>query len=200
DFPDEFEVVGLAANGNVDLLATQVQKFRPGFICVTSPEREQDGRQLAESVNARFFAGEPGLVDLVRACDADLIMVSTVGFVGTLPTIEAIRRGMTIALANKEVLVTAGHIVMDEARRAGVEVLPVDSEHNAIFQCLGGSSADGVRRLILTASGGPFRGFTRQQMENLTAAEALKHPTWEMGAKITIDCSTLMNKGFEVME
>lgn len=200
DFPDRFEVVGLATNSKVDLLSEQVQRFRPSAVCVTAPQGEQAGRAMAEAADAQFFPGEQGLIDLIRTCDADLIMVATVGFVGTLPTIEAIRRGMTIALANKEVLVTAGDIVMEEARKAGVEILPVDSEHNAVFQCLGGSKAQSIRRLILTASGGPFRGMQQHQMQNITAADALKHPTWTMGAKITIDSSTLMNKGFEVME
>lgn len=200
DFPDRFEVVGLATNSNLELLSEQIERFQPSCVCVTSGERETAARQMAERTGTKFFPGEHGLVDLIRACDADLVMVATVGFVGTVPTIEAIRRGMTIALANKEVLVTAGHIVMEEAQKAGVTVLPVDSEHNAIFQCLGGSEARAVRRLILTASGGPFRGMSRDDMQNLTAADALKHPTWTMGAKITIDCSTLMNKGFEVME
>lgn len=200
DFPGRFEVVALSTHGNLDLLEQQCQQFHPEAICVTSPAREADGRALAARHGIRFFAGEAGLVDMIRQCDAELVMVATVGFVGTVPTVEAIRRGMTIALANKEVLVTAGHIVMEEARKAGVTVLPVDSEHNAIFQCLGGSQPRDVRRLILTASGGPFRGMTRAQMENLTAKDALRHPTWTMGAKITIDCSTLMNKGFEVME
>lgn len=200
DFPDKFEVVALATNSSVDLLREQVELFQPSAICVTAPEGAQAGSAMAEAANARFFPGEQGLVDLVRTCEADIIMVATVGFVGTLPTIEAIRRGMTIALANKEVLVTAGDIVMEEARKAGVEVLPVDSEHNAVFQCLGGCKGDAVRRLILTASGGPFRGMQRHQMHTITAADALKHPTWTMGAKITIDSSTLMNKGFEVME
>jgi len=200
DFPDRFEVVALAAHSNLELLKAQCEKFRPQAVCLTCPTCLEEGAALAERIGARFYPGEAGLVDLVRECDADLAMIATVGFVGTLPTVEAIRRGMTIALANKEVLVTAGDIVMGEARQAGVDVLPVDSEHNAIFQCLGGTQTAGVKRLILTASGGPFRGMNRDAMRNLTAADALKHPTWTMGAKITIDCSTLMNKGFEVME
>lgn len=200
DFADRFEVVALSTNGQVELLEEQCRRFCPKAICVTSEDGESAGRDLASRMNLSFHAGERGLVDLVNQYDAEMVMVATVGFVGTSPTIAAIHRGMTIALANKEVLVTAGHIVMEAARKAGVEVLPVDSEHNAIFQCLQGTDMTGVRRLILTASGGPFRGMARDQMSSLTAADALKHPTWTMGAKITIDCSTLMNKGFEVIE
>lgn len=200
DFAGEFEIVGLTTHGQVDLLAQQAQQHRPAAICVTSPDKAEAGRRVADELGIAFFEGEKGLVDLVEAYDADILMVSTVGFVGTMPTVAGIRRGMTIALANKEVLVCAGHLVMQEARSAGVNVLPVDSEHNAIFQCLNGSDASDVRRLILTASGGPFRGKTRESMIALTPADALKHPTWNMGAKITIDCSTLMNKGFEAIE
>ncbi len=200
DFADRFDVVALSTHGQVDLLEEQCRRFNPKAICVTSGEREAAGEKLASRMNIKFYPGEQGLIHLINEHDADMVMVATVGFVGTAPTLAAIHRGMTIALANKEVLVTAGHIVMEEARKAGVDVLPVDSEHNAIFQCLQGTNITGVRRLILTASGGPFRGMVRDQMSLLTAADALKHPTWTMGAKITIDCSTLMNKGFEVIE
>lgn len=200
DFPDHFEVVALSTNCRADLIAEQALKFRPKAICVTNAAHEETGRNAAEAAGADFYPGETGLVELVRRYDADMVVVATVGFVGLLPTLEAISRKMTIALANKEVLVTAGHIVMDEARRNGVEILPIDSEHNAVFQCLAGADAKSVRRLILTASGGPFRGQTRPDMQNITPAQALNHPTWNMGPKITIDSSTLMNKGFEVME
>lgn len=200
DFRDRFDIVALSTHRQYELLAEQVQAFAPAAICVTAPEAQEDGRAVAEAGGARYFAGEAGLVELIEAYDADMVMVATVGFVGTAPTLAAISKGMTIALANKEVLVCAGRMVMDAAHRAGVRVLPVDSEHNAIFQCLQGSDATGVRRLILTASGGPFRGRQRSDMASLTAADALKHPTWNMGAKITVDCSTLMNKGFEAIE
>lgn len=200
DFRDRFEIVALSTHRQCELLAEQVQAFGPAAICVTAPEAQVTGRAVADAGSARYFAGEAGLVELIEAYDADMVMVATVGFVGTAPTLAAISKGMTIALANKEVLVCAGRMVMDAAHRAGVRVLPVDSEHNAIFQCLQGSDATGVRRLILTASGGPFRGRQRSEMAGLTAADALKHPTWNMGAKITVDCSTLMNKGFEAIE
>jgi 1-deoxy-D-xylulose-5-phosphate reductoisomerase len=200
DFADRFEIVALSSHGQVELLEEQVARFKPKAVSVTSGEKEAAGREIAQRHGLAYHPGEHGLVDLINEFDADMVMVATVGFVGTVPTLAAIKRGMTIALANKEVLVTAGHIVMEEARQAGVDVLPVDSEHNAIFQCLQGTNITGVRRLILTASGGPFRGRTRDEMRDIKPGDALKHPTWEMGAKITIDCSTLMNKGFEVME
>jgi len=200
DFADHFEVVALSTHSQTDLLERQCTLYKPKAICVTAPDRQAAGNDIASRTGIAFHAGEQGLVDLINTYDADMVMVATVGFVGTAPTLAAISRGMAIALANKEVLVCAGHLVMAEARKAAVEVLPVDSEHNAIFQCLQGTNISGVRRLILTASGGPFRGQTREQMTGLTAADALKHPTWTMGAKITIDCSTLMNKGFEAIE
>ena len=200
DFAEDFEVVALSTHGQVELLAEQVQAVSPRAICVTSPEKQSAGEEIARHAGIEFLPGEAGLTGLIRRYDADMVMVATVGFVGTAPTLAAIERGMTIALANKEVLVCAGHIVMAAAHKAGVPVLPVDSEHNAIFQCLNGSNPRDIRRLILTASGGPFRGRSRDQMTGLTSADALRHPTWNMGAKITIDCSTLMNKGFEVIE
>jgi len=200
DFADHFEVVALSTHSQTDLLDRQCAQYKPQAICVTARDHQSSGSEIASRAGIAFHAGEQGLIDLINTYDADMVMVATVGFVGTAPTLAAIKRGMTIALANKEVLVCAGHLVMAEARNAGVDVLPVDSEHNAIFQCLQGTNISGVRRLILTASGGPFRGQIREQMTSLTAADALKHPTWTMGAKITIDCSTLMNKGFEAIE
>jgi 1-deoxy-D-xylulose-5-phosphate reductoisomerase len=200
DFPDHFEVVALSTNSQVKLLAQQAARHRPKALCVCAARHTADGKAAAEAAGAAFHPGEQGLSDLVDQYDADLVIVSTVGFVGLVPTLRAIARGITVALANKEVLVTAGDLVMDAARRAGVPILPIDSEHNAIFQCLGGCSAPGVRRLILTASGGPFRGWTPDRMHRITPDEALRHPTWNMGRKITIDCATLMNKGFEMIE
>jgi 1-deoxy-D-xylulose-5-phosphate reductoisomerase len=200
DFPDHFEVVALSTNGQVDLLASQAQVHKPQAVCVCSPEQADAGQKAAAAAGADFHGGEQGLVDLVDQYEADMVVVATVGFVGLLPTMRAISRGMTIALANKEVLVTAGHLVMQAARDRGVEILPIDSEHNAIFQCLNGCGTRSIRRIILTASGGPFRGATAERMRTITREDALKHPTWNMGAKITIDSATLMNKGFEVME
>jgi 1-deoxy-D-xylulose-5-phosphate reductoisomerase len=200
DFPDHFEVVALSTNSQVKTLAQQAARHRPKALCVCAARHAADGRAAAEAAGAAFHPGEPGLAELVDRYDADLVIVSTVGFVGLVPTLRAIARGITVALANKEVLVTAGDLVMDAAQRAGVAILPIDSEHNAIFQCLGGCAAPGVRRLILTASGGPFRGWKPDRMHRITPDEALRHPTWNMGRKITIDCATLMNKGFEMIE
>lgn len=200
DFPDRFEVVALAAGGRVDELARQAAEFRPKALCVGNLEQAGEARAAAHALGARLHGGEAGLIELVEQYDADLVLVATVGFVGVLPTLRAVERGMTVALANKEVLVTAGDIIMPAARKHGVAMLPVDSEHNAIFQCLNGCGTASVRRLILTASGGPFRGASRERLGAITPAEALRHPTWQMGPKITIDSATLMNKGFEVIE
>lgn len=200
DFADHFEVVALSTHSRVELLAGQAARFRPRAICVSSPAKEAEGRALAEAHGARFHPGVSGLTELVERYEADLIVVSTVGFVGVLPTLRAIERGIAIGLANKEVLVTAGELIMQAAQAAKVPILPIDSEHNAVFQCMNGAGRQAVHRLILTASGGPFRGMVRAQMSAITPAEALKHPTWNMGPKITIDSATLMNKGFEVIE
>lgn len=194
DFPENFEVVALSTNSRTDLLAQQVVEFSPEAVCVGPNAKD------FHLPGPKVHLGESGLRELIDQYDADLVVVATVGFVGLLPTLTAIKKGMTVALANKEVLVTAGDIVMAEARKNGVVILPIDSEHNAIFQCMNGSGPKSVRRVILTASGGPFRGSTRERMESITPAEALRHPTWNMGPKITIDCATLMNKGFEMIE
>ena len=200
DFPDQFEIVALSTNSQIELLEKQAAKFRPKAICVCSAAENARGQKAAESTGAVFHAGVSGLVDLVTQYDADMVLVATVGFVGLAPTVAAIRRGITIALANKEVLVTAGDLVMKLAREHKVDILPVDSEHNAVFQCLHGSRPGQMRRVILTASGGPFRGMKAGQLGTITPADALRHPTWNMGSKITIDSATLMNKGFEVIE
>ena len=200
DFRDRFEVVGLSANSDIMTLAAQAREFRPRALCVCSPDVLSAAEDLASACGARLHLGRPGLVELVEEHDADMVVVATVGFVGLLPTLRAIELGRTIALANKEVLVTAGDLVMESVRRHGATILPIDSEHNAVLQCLNGSGPERVRRIILTASGGPFRGRTRDELARVTPAEALDHPTWRMGPKITVDSATLMNKGFEVIE
>jgi len=200
DFPDAFEVVALSTHSQTGLLAEQAKRHRPQAICVCCEERANEARHIAAVTGATLHLGEVGLTELVERYDADLVVVATVGFVGLLPTLRAIELGRTIALANKEVLVTAGHLVMEEARRRGVAILPIDSEHNAIFQCLMCGGREAVRRIVLTASGGPFRGAKRERLLAITRKEALRHPTWSMGPKITIDSATLMNKGFEVIE
>ncbi|HNY27550.1 MAG TPA: 1-deoxy-D-xylulose-5-phosphate reductoisomerase [Candidatus Sumerlaeota bacterium] len=205
DFPDRFEVVGLSAHRNVDLLIRQIEVFKPAWVCVTDETAAQRGgervRAALERHGGKFLSGPDGLTGLVEQCpDVDLVVVATVGFAGLAPTLTAIERGIRIALANKEVLVAGGTLVMGRARTAGVDILPIDSEHNAIFQCLQGQDRRAVRRLLLTASGGPLRNKSPEEVARTSVEEALQHPTWKMGAKITIDSATLMNKGLEVIE
>lgn len=194
DYPDRFQIVGLSAHGSAPELARQVAEFGPEAVCLSG-----EGDLSGINGKTRRFRGAEGLIELIEASRPDVVVVSTVGIAGLLPTLAAIGAGATIALANKEVLVTAGDLVMSEARRRSVAVLPIDSEHNAIFQCLDGRESP-LRRIVLTASGGPFRGWPRERLEAATVEMALKHPTWNMGRKITIDSATLMNKGFEVIE
>lgn len=192
---DEFKgllnVVGLAAGGNIDLLKRQIKKYRVKSVSV---KNEEDARKLGA------FWGDEGNCKVASLALADRVVVATPGLFGIKPTLRAISAKKTIALATKEVLISAGDLVTREAEKHKVSILPIDSEHSAIFQCLEGRSADEVRRIILTASGGPFRGISRSELKNITPAQALKHPTWRMGRKITIDSATLMNKGFEVIE
>jgi 1-deoxy-D-xylulose-5-phosphate reductoisomerase len=195
DWPDRFEVVGLSAHSNAPALARQVENFRPEAACLSGP-----GALPSANGRTRMLAGTRGLIDLIDACRPDLVVVALVGAAGLAPTLQAIEAGATIALANKEVLVTAGELTMARARARGVPILPVDSEHNAIFQCLQGQTSPPIRRIILTASGGPFRGRTREQLQAVTVEQALRHPTWAMGRKITIDSATMMNKGLELIE
>ena len=181
-FPDRFEVVGLAARSNQDLLAEQAERFGNPRMWLF----DRDGIE--------------GLVEAATVPSADIVVVSVAGVIGLLPTIEAIKAGKDIALASKEVLVAAGELVMPMVRQHGVDLRPIDSEHSAVFQCLQGYTSDQIDELIITASGGPFRGWTREQMANVTASAALNHPTWQMGGKITIDSATLMNKALETIE
>ncbi|PKO17003.1 1-deoxy-D-xylulose-5-phosphate reductoisomerase [candidate division BRC1 bacterium HGW-BRC1-1] len=200
DFPSRFDVVAISTNERVDLLLRQASQFKPEGVCVCSPTARDTGAEIASAVGAQFHEGEAGLTEMVARYDADIVVVATVGFVGLMPTLKAIERGITVALANKEVLVTAGDLVMAAARERGVKLLPIDSEHNALFQCLNGCGEQSVRRLILTASGGPFRGRQPETLAAVTPDEALAHPTWNMGRKISIDSATMMNKGFEMIE
>src|SRR5437016_6904979 len=197
-FPEHFRIVALAARSNVALLAQQVQEFQPSLVACFA-----DTAGAAEAARAAFpgvVLGEQGLLDVATYAGADIVVAATSGLVGLEPTLAAIRMGKAIALANKETLVMAGHLVMQEAQRAGVPILPVDSEHSAIWQCLRGEQISQVKRLLLTASGGPFRRASLEQIRSVTVEEALAHPTWRMGPKITIDSATLMNKGLEVLE
>lgn len=197
-FPDQFQIVTLSARSNVTLLAQQVQEFKPALVtCLAdSPGVEQRAREALPGV----LLGEQGLLAAATHPDVDIVVAATSGLLGLKPTLAAIGAGKTIALANKETLVMAGHLVMQAAQRAGTTILPIDSEHSAIWQSLRGESAQTIRRLLLTASGGPFRHATPEQLEQVTVEQALAHPTWRMGPKITIDSATLMNKALEVIE
>jgi 1-deoxy-D-xylulose-5-phosphate reductoisomerase len=197
-FPEHFQVVALAARSNVELLAQQAREFHPAFVAcfADTPGIEKAARAVLPGV----LIGEQGLLAVATHSDVDIVVAATSGLMGLRPTLAAIHAGKTIALANKETLVMAGHLVMQTAREQGVSILPVDSEHSAIWQCLRGENAGEVRRLILTASGGPFRRSTPEEVRAVTVEQALAHPTWHMGPKITIDSATLMNKGLEVIE
>lgn len=197
--PERLQVVALAAGGNAAALAAQVRKYQPRVVAMATGEGVTALTALC-SPAGRVAAGQEGLVAVATCPDADIVLCASSGTAALEAVLAAIECGKTIALANKEVLVMAGGLVMEAARRHHVAVLPVDSEHNAIHQCLHGRAPDEVRRLILTASGGPFRGRSRDSLTQVTAADALKHPTWQMGQKITIDSATLMNKGLEVIE
>ncbi len=197
-FPQHFTVVALAARNNVALLAEQVKEFQPSLVACTAdtPEAETQLRQMLPHA----LRGEEGLEAVATYGDVDILVAATSGLIGLRPTLAAIRAGKTIALANKETLVMAGHLATASAQEARVEILPVDSEHSAIWQCLRGESRAEVAKLIITASGGPFRKMPLEEQRQVTVAQALAHPTWNMGPKITIDSATLMNKGLEVIE
>ncbi len=199
---DRLEVVGLAAGENAERLATQIARYRPRIVSLATADAADTLRGLAGWSSDVMFGGtgREGLVAVATHPDVDIVLCASSGTDGLEATLAAIECGKTIALANKEVLVMAGGIVTAAARRRGVAILPVDSEHNAIHQCLHGRRPGELKRLVLTASGGPFRGRTASQLEGVTAADALQHPTWQMGRKITIDSATLMNKGLEVIE
>ncbi|MFQ3670959.1 MAG: 1-deoxy-D-xylulose-5-phosphate reductoisomerase [Verrucomicrobiia bacterium] len=197
--PDELRLVGLAVGSNLDALAELAAEFRPAAVAVSDAQRapQLNGRLPG---NIPCFAGPDGLVRLVEETEADLVLVAIVGTAGLRPALAALHSGKDLAVASKEILVMAGQEVMSTARRLGRAVLPVDSEHNAIFQCLQGAQATEIEKLILTASGGPFRQTPVAELEQVTVAQALKHPTWSMGKKITIDSATLFNKGLEMIE
>jgi len=200
---DEFRVVALGAGRNTEKLAEQVLQFQPELVAVETEDCAEDLlRRISKFKirNPKIVVGEKGLVEVAAYEAAETVVSATVGAVGFVPTLRALEAGKRVALANKETLVMAGELMTKAARENNAEILPVDSEHNAIHQCLRGESKGEVRRLILTASGGPFRAKTKQEIENSTIEEALNHPTWRMGDKITIDCATLMNKGLEVIE
>lgn len=198
----QIEVVGLTAHRNIDLLEEQIKKYHPKVVCVMDEikAKELQDRMCSQKIQVEVTHGVEGLITVATLDEADIVVTAVVGMIGLLPTLEAIKKGKTIALANKETLVTAGDLVMGAAKKYNVPILPVDSEHSAIFQCLRGNSHQTISRLILTASGGPFRAYTKEMLEDVTVEAALKHPNWSMGSKITIDSASLMNKGLEVIE
>ncbi len=196
----DIKIVGLAAGRNIDVLEKQVRTWRPQIVGIAHPGAAGLFRDRVRDFDVEIVSGEDAASTVASCTTADLAVCAIVGIDGLMPTIRAIESGKTIALATKEALVAAGQIVMDKASRYGMEILPVDSEHSAIFQCLRGHDMTSVRRLILTASGGPFVDLSKEEMEAVTVEEALRHPTWSMGAKVTIDSATLMNKALELIE
>lgn len=195
------KVCAMSAHSNIELLEKQAREFKPSVVCVTNEEKADELKIRLADTDIKVISGEKGLIDIACAKDAQTVVTAVVGIAGLIPTIEAIKAGKNIALANKETLVTGGHIVTKLVKEYGVKLLPVDSEHSAIFQSLQGCcDKKEVKKILLTASGGPFFGKKRAELENVTVEQALKHPNWNMGAKVTIDSSTLVNKGLEVIE
>jgi 1-deoxy-D-xylulose-5-phosphate reductoisomerase len=199
DLPDRIRLVGLAAGNNAELLLKQARKHRPEAISINHPEKARDLGKFFGAAT-QIYSGDEGLIKLATLPAADIVLIAIVGTAGLKPALAAIRAGKDIAIASKEILVMAGEIVMSEARKHGVRVLAVDSEHSAIFQCLDGKPSSSVRKLWLTASGGPFRTTPKEEFPGITVERALKHPSWVMGKKITIDSATLFNKGLEMIE
>jgi 1-deoxy-D-xylulose-5-phosphate reductoisomerase len=202
DLPDQIRLIGLAAGGNSELLLEQTRKHQPAVVSIADPAKAKELRDVV-GISTQVYAGNEGLLKLATLPSADIVLIAIVGTAGLQPALAAIRAGKDIAVASKEILVMAGEIVMNEARKHGVRVLAVDSEHSAIFQCLDGKPTSSVRKLLLTASGGPFRSQTdwpKEKFSEITVERALKHPSWVMGRKITIDSATLFNKGLEMIE
>ena len=196
----DIEVTALAAGRNIDLLERQIREFRPKLAAVWSEDLAAELKTRTGDLQVEVLSGMDGLLAVAAEKDSEILVTAIVGMIGILPTIEAIRAGKDIALANKETLVTAGHIIMPLAEQYHVSILPVDSEHSAIFQCLQGGQEKALHKILLTASGGPFRGKKREELEHIQVEDALKHPNWAMGRKITIDSSTMVNKGLEMIE
>lgn len=196
----DIEVTALAAGSNIDLLEKQIREFSPKIAAVWNEEKAKELKDRVHDLDIRVESGMDGLLAVATELSAEIVVTAVVGMIGIRPTIAAMNAGKDIALANKETLVTAGHIIMPLAKEKHVRILPVDSEHSAIFQSLNGETGNKIHKILLTASGGPFRGWTREQMKGVQVEDALKHPNWTMGRKITIDSSTMVNKGLEVME
>ena len=200
EYNQDIEVIALAAGSNITLLEQQIRKFHPSLVCVWDEKKAMELKTSVKDLDVAVTSGMDGLLQAATNPQVQIVVTAIVGMIGIRPTIAAMRAGKDIALANKETLVTAGHIIMPLAKECGVRILPVDSEHSAIFQCLNGENKREIHKILLTASGGPFRGRTLEQLAAVKLEDALKHPNWAMGRKITIDSSTMVNKGLEVME
>lgn len=197
---NDLEVVAIAASTSIEALEKQIREFKPKLVCAYNEKAARELKVRVADTAVNVVSGMDGLIECAVISDADIVVTAFVGMIGIRPTLEAIKSGKDIALANKETLVTAGHIVMKMAEEYNVKILPVDSEHSAIFQSLNGENRKEIDKILLTASGGPFRGWTREQMKDVQVEDALKHPNWSMGKKITIDSATMVNKGLEVIE
>ncbi|MGM9837692.1 MAG: 1-deoxy-D-xylulose-5-phosphate reductoisomerase [Paludibacteraceae bacterium] len=200
EHPERFEVYALSAHRRIDLLVAQAREFHPEVVCIADESLYEPLRAALEDMELKIWAGAQAIAEMVTMPSINVVVASMVGYAGLYPTIEAIKAGKTIALANKETLVVAGELICRLSAQYHAPILPVDSEHSAIFQSLVGEEQNEIEKILLTASGGPFRTFSIEQMRNVTAADALRHPNWDMGAKITIDSASMMNKGFEVIE
>ena len=196
----DLEIVSLAAGSNIKKLEEQIREFHPRLVAVWTEEKAKELRDAVKDLDVKVVSGMDGLIEVCTLPEAEIVVTAIVGMIGIVPTIAAMKAGKDIALANKETLVTAGHIIIPLAKETGVKILPVDSEHSAIFQCLNGENRGQLKKILLTASGGPFRGKKLEDLKNIQVEDALKHPNWAMGRKITIDSSTLVNKGLEMME
>ena len=197
---DDLNVVSLAAGSNIEMLEKQIREFKPQVVCVYNEKKAEELKTKVSDTDVKIVTGMDGLIETAVIKTADIVLPAVVGMIGIRPTIAAIKAGKDIALANKETLVTAGHIIMPLAKECGIKILPVDSEHSAIFQSLQGNKKSQLSKILLTASGGPFRNTPKEDLKNVTVKDALKHPNWSMGRKITIDSATMVNKGLEVIE
>ena len=198
--PEKFQIVGMSAGNNVDLFAKQIRKFKPRVVALFDTKKIPTLKELIADLDIEILSGEEGTIAVATLPEADVVVSGVMGSAGLLPAIHALKSGKNLALANKETLVIAGELVLREAKKTNSQIIPIDSEHSAIFQVLNGEKKERIKKIILTASGGPFRTFSLGQMETVTVKDALKHPNWDMGAKITIDSSTMMNKGLEYIE
>ena len=198
--PEKFQILGMSAGNNVDLFAKQIRKFKPRVVALFDTKKIPTLKERISDLDIEILSGEEGSITVATLPEADVVVSGVMGSAGLLPAIYALKSGKNLALANKETLVIAGELVLREAQKTNTQIIPIDSEHSAIFQALNGEKKERIKKIILTASGGPFRTFSLEQMETVTVKDALKHPNWDMGAKITIDSSTMMNKGLEYIE